>query len=111
MIKRIIGLVVFLLAANAGVRVSLVFFHAEQFKDAVKEVALFGAGKPDDLLKSKVMAAADENQIPLDADFIDIKRASVVGVGDHVIIKYAYALMVPVFPGYQRRFEFDYTTP
>jgi hypothetical protein len=111
MIKRVISLVVFLLAANAGVRVSLVYFHAEQFKDAVKEVALFGAGKSDDVLRGKVMEAADTNQIPLDADFIDIKRASVVGAGDHVIIKYAYALMVPVFPGYQHRFEFDYTTP
>jgi hypothetical protein len=111
MIRRIISLVVLLLAANAGVRVSLVYFHAEQFKDAVKEVALFGAGKSDDVLRAKVVEAADANQIPLDPDFVDIKRASIVGSGDHVIIKYAYALMVPVLPGYQHRFEFDFTTP
>ena len=111
MIKRIIGLVVFLLVANAGIRVGLVFFHDQQFKDAVREIALFGAGKSDEVLKSKVMAAAADNQIPLDPDFIDIQRKTIVGAGDHVVIKVAYAVNVPVAPGYPRRFEFDYTTP
>jgi uncharacterized membrane protein len=111
MIKRLIGTVVFLLVANAGIRVALVYFHAEQFKDAVKEIALFGAGKSDDTLRSKVMEAAADNQIPLDPDFIEIQRKTTVGSGDHVVIKYAYATMVPVIPGNPRRFEFDYITP
>jgi hypothetical protein len=111
MIKRIIGFVVFLLVANAGIRVGIVFFHDQQFKDAVREIALFGAGKPDEVLKSKVMEAAAGNQIPLDVDFIEIARKTVVGTGDHVVIKVSYAVMVPVAPGYPHRFDFDYTTP
>jgi hypothetical protein len=111
MVKRVLGILLFLAVANAGIRVALVYFHAEQFKDAVKEIALFGAGKADEILRSKVMEAAADNQIPLDPDFIEIQRKSVVGAGDHVVIKYAYAVMVPIVPGSPRRFEFDYSTP
>jgi hypothetical protein len=111
MIKKVFSLIVFLLLANAGIRVGLVYFHDQNFKDAVREIALFGAGKPDDLLRSKVMEAASENQIPLDPDFIEIQRKSIVGAGDHVVIKYAYAVLVEVVPTKRRRFEFDYITP
>jgi len=111
-IKRIVSLLVFLLVVNAGVRVGLVYFHDQNFRDAVREIALFGAGKPDELLRGKVMSAAADNSITtLDPDFVEIQRKNVVGVGDHVVIRYAYALMVRVAPGYERRFEFDYSTP
>ena len=111
MIKRIISIVVFLLLANAGVRVGLVLFRDQQFKDAVRDVALFGAGKPDAVLKNKIMELASENQVPLDSDFIEITRKTLVGTGDHVVIKVSYAVIVPVAPGYPRRFDFEYTTP
>jgi hypothetical protein len=111
MIKRVISLVMFLLLANAGIRVGFVYFHDQQFKDGVREIALFGAGKSDEVLKGKVMEQAAQNQVPLDADFIEITRKTIVGAGDHVVIKVSYAVMVPVAPGYPRRFDFDYTTP
>jgi hypothetical protein len=111
MIKRIISIVVFLLLANAGVRVGPVLFRDQQFKDAVRDVALFGAGKPDAVLKNKIMELASENQVPLDGDFIEITRKTLVGTGDHVVIKVSYAVIVPVAPGYPRRFDFEYTTP
>ncbi|HYT73449.1 MAG TPA: hypothetical protein VEL79_01765 [Vicinamibacterales bacterium] len=111
MIKRVIGTIVFLLVANAGIRTALVYFHNEQFKDAVKEIALFGVGRSDEILRNKVMEAANDNQIPLDPDFIEIQRKTIVGAGDHVVIKYAYAVMVPVIPSKPHRFEFDYITP
>jgi hypothetical protein len=111
MIKRIIGIVVFLLVANAGFRVAIVFFHDQQFKDAVREIALFGAGKPDEVLKAAVMKTADANEIPLDPEYIEITRKTIVGTGDHVVIKVTYAVLVNVAPGYQQRFDFDYTSP
>jgi len=111
MIKKVIGLVLFLLVANAGFRVAIVWFHNQQFEDAVREIALFGAGKSDDTLKNSVMGAASDNQVPLDPDFVDISRRNVVGTADHVIIKYSYAVMVPVIPGKPRRFDFSYITP
>lgn len=111
MIKKLIGIVVFLLIANAGIRVALAFFHDQQFQDAVRETALFGAGKPDEALRLQVMKAASENMIPLEPDYIEITRKSVVGVNDKVVIKTAYAVLVQLAPGYARRFDFDYTTP
>ena len=56
MIKKLIGIVIFLLIANAGIRVGLVFFHDQQFQDAVRETALFGASKPDEALRLQVLA-------------------------------------------------------
>jgi hypothetical protein len=112
--KRVVSLLVFLLLANAGVRLGLVYYHDQTFKDAVRELALFAATPPaktDDTLRSKVMDLAQDNQIPLDPDFIEILRNSSQGLGEKVTIKVRYAVMVPLAPGYIRRFEFDYTTP
>lgn len=111
MIKKVLSLVVFLLVANAGLRVGLAFFHQQQFNDAVREIALFGAGQPDEALKEKVMAAASENSVPMDPDYIEISRRTVVVPNDKVVIKVAYAELIKLAPGYSRRFDFDYTTP
>lgn len=113
-IKRVVSIVIFLLLVNAGVRVGFVFFHDQQFKDAVRELALFAGqppGKTDEVLRLKVMELAQENQVPLDPDYIEIIRRAAPGIGDKVTIKFQYAVMVSMAPGYQRRFDFDYTTP
>jgi len=111
MIKKVISLVVFLLLANAGIRFAMVSFHDQQFKDAVREISLFSGGKSEEVVRAKVMEQAAQNQIPLDPDFIEITRKNVPGVGDHSMIKVSYAVMVPLFPGSPRRFQFDFTTP
>ena len=111
MIKRLIAIVIFLLIANAGVRVALVVFHGQQFNDAVREIALFGAGKSDEALRIAVMKAAADNDVPLDADYIEITRRTVVAPNDKVTIKVVYAVLVKLAPGYERRFDFDYMTP
>jgi hypothetical protein len=111
MIKKIISLIVFLVAANAGIRVSIVYFHDQQFKDGVRELSLFSGGKSEEIVRAKVIELAAQNQIPLDPDFVELVRKVTPGVGDHFAIKVAYAVMVPVLPGNPRRFEFDYTTP
>jgi Flp pilus assembly secretin CpaC len=110
MIKKIISLVIFLALANAAVRVGVVYFHDQQFKDAVRELSLFSSGQSEEVVRAKVMEIAAANQIPLDPDFVEVTRKVIPGVGDHSIIKVAYAVMVPVFPGQLRRFQFDYTT-
>jgi hypothetical protein len=111
MIKRVISIVIFLLIMNATARVGMAFFHDQQFNDAVREIALFGAGKSDEILKGSVMKAAAENSVPLDDDFIEITRRTIVGTNDKVMIKVAYAINVDVAPGYKRRFDFSYSTP
>lgn len=114
MIKRVVSVVVFLLLANAGVRVGIAYFHDQEFKDAVRELALF-AGQPpaktDDVLRAKVLDLAQQNQIPLDADYVEIARSVSPGLGEKVTIKVAYAVMIQILPGYGRRFDFTYVTP
>ena len=110
MIKRIISLVIFLLLVNAGVRVGFVFFHDQQFKDAIRELALFSGTKSEEVVRQQVMQLAQQYQIPLDPDYVEITRKSIPGMGDHSAIKLTYAVMVKVAPGYTRRFDFDYVT-
>src|SRR5215207_9252964 len=107
MIKKILTLVVFLLVANAGWRVGMAFFHQQQFNDAVREIALFGAGKPDDMLKQRVMEAAGQNSVPIEPEYIEISRRTLVVPGDKVVITVSYAEMIQLAPGYARRFDFD----
>lgn len=111
MIKKLLSLVIFLLLVNAGMRLGIAFFHDQQFNDAVREIALFGAQKPDEALRQQVMDAARRNLVPLEPEFIEITRRSVVVPNDKVVIKVAYAVMIQLAPGYTRRFDFDYTTP
>ena len=111
MIKKLVSLVIFLLLVNAGMRLGTAFFHDQQFNDAVREIALFGARDSDDALKTKVMDAANRNSIPLDPAYIEVTRRSVVVPNDKVVIKVAYAALIQLAPGYARRFDFDYTTP
>ena len=111
MIKKILSLVIFLLLVNAGMRLGMAFFHDQQFQDAVREIALFGAQKPDDALEQQVMEAAIRNQIPLEPEYIEISRRNVVVPNDKVVIKVTYATMIQLAPSYERRFDFEYTTP
>ena len=113
MLRRVIGFVVFLLVINASVRWGTVYFHDQQFKDATRELALFAGQtrKTDEVLKIEIMKLAQEHDIPLDPDFVEIRRNSTQGLGEKVTIKFAYAVMISLIPGQPRRFEFDYTTP
>ena len=114
MIKKIVSLIVFLLLCNAAYHLGMVYFHDQQFKDAVREYAIL-AGQPpaksDEVIKAKVMDLAQENQIPLDPDYVEVSRHNAQGLGEKITIKFAYAVMVQIVPGFERRFDFDYVTP
>jgi len=114
MIKKIVSLLVFLLLCNAAYHLGIVYFHDQQFKDAVREYAIL-AGQPpaksDELVRAKVMELAQQNQIPLDPDYIEVSRQTMQGLGEKIIVKFAYAVMVPLAPGFDRRFDFEYQTP
>ena len=114
MIKRIVSLVIFLLAVNAAYHVGMVYFHDQEFKDAVREYAILSGQPPsksDDVIKGKVMDLAQENQIPLDPDYVEVARRNTQGLGEKITITFSYAVLVQIVPGYQRRVDFDYTTP
>ena len=102
MIRRLVGLLVFAAFLYAGWNLSVVWFHYQKFQDGVRDTALFGQGKSDDVLKQKVMDLATQNDVPLDPDYITIARA-----GGAVTITASYAQLVKILPGYTRRFDFD----
>jgi hypothetical protein len=114
MIKRIVSLIFFLLLVNASVRLGSVYFHDQQFKDAIRELAILSGQPPaktDEVVRGKVMQLAQDNGIPLDPDYLEISRHSGQGLGEKITIKFAYAVKVALVPGYERRFDFDYVTP
>ena len=114
MIKKIVSLIVFLLIVNAGVRLGLVYYHDQTFKDAVREFALFAGTPPaktNEAVLAKVMQLAQDNSVPLYQDYVEISRNSSAGLGEKVTIKFSYAINVELLPGYTRRFDFSYVTP
>ncbi len=114
LIKRIVSVIVFLLIANAGIRVGFVYFHDQQFKDAVRELALFAGqppGKSNEVLVGKVMELAQQSEVPLDPDYVEISRQIAPGIGEKVTIKFSYAVIIQLLPGYSQRFDFSYATP
>src|SRR5258708_16528356 len=111
MIKKTISLVVFLVLANAGLRVAIVYFHDQQFKDAVRELSLFSGGKSEEVIRAKVMELAAQNQIPLDPDFFELTRKVTPDFGDHFVIKVPFAVLLPVLPSYPSHYDSPSPTP
>jgi hypothetical protein len=101
-IRKLVKLAVFLLIANAVYRIAPVSVHFFQFKDALQELALFSQKVPDAELIDRVMAIADEHSVPLDRDYVHIRR-----VNGHLIIDAAYVESMKVLPGYSYEHEFD----
>jgi hypothetical protein len=105
MLRNLIRLVVFLLIANAAVRVGLVYWRYEDFKDAVRETALFAGTRTDEALKDKVMDLATVRDVPLDREYVRVERQS-----GSVSITASYIEVVQLVPGYRRNWQFDVTT-
>ncbi len=101
MIRKLFGLAVFLLIAHAAVRAGTVWLHYQNFKDGVRETALFAGTKTDEVLKDHVMQLAQENSVPLDPDDVTIDR------GGSLTIRASYVEMVEFLPGYRRPWQFE----
>jgi hypothetical protein len=105
MIKKLISLVVFLAIAYATISVGAVYVRYQQFKDAVREVALFAGNKTDDQLKAQVLERAQRDSVPLEPEYVHIER-----VADRVTITASYVETIKVLPGYERQWQFDIVT-
>jgi hypothetical protein len=105
MIKKLITIVIFVAIAYATVSVGAVYVRYQQFKDAVREVALFGSNKTDDQLKAQVMERAQHDGVPLEPEYVHIER-----VADRVTISASYVELIKVLPGYERQWQFDIVT-
>jgi hypothetical protein len=71
MIKRIVKLAIVALLANAAYRVGLEYLTYIKFRDAIRDAAMFNAKSAEDL-RSRIMAIADDYDLALDDDSIEI---------------------------------------
>jgi hypothetical protein len=102
-IRKLVKLAIFLLIANAVYRIAPPTIHYFQFKDAVQELALFSQQKtPDAELIDRVMALADEHSIPLERDYVQVRRSN-----GQLTIDASYVESMKVLPGYSYEHQFD----
>ena len=102
MIRKLVKLAIFLLIANAVYRIIPPTVRYYEFKDAVQELALFSQKTPDAELIDRVMALADEHNVPLDRDYVQIRRST-----SQLLIDVSYVESMKVLPGYSYDHQFD----
>ncbi len=102
MVKNIIKLAVVLLILHAAFRFGTAYLHYEQFKDAVHEMALFSKEKDDAVVIDRVMELAGKYKIPLEREFVQVRRDE-----EHTYVDASYVEMIDWLPGYRRPWQFD----
>jgi hypothetical protein len=109
-VKLLIVLLVLVLIANAGYQWIPVAYAGESLKQDMQTAVLQGyaaTGKqsPVDLIKKKIWASAESNDVPDDV-LIDVKAANNT-IQAHV----AYTKEIPLLPFgiYNYQYEFDHT--
>jgi hypothetical protein len=102
MIRKIVKIAVFLLIANALYQITPAAMHNMQFKDALQQLLLYSQKATDTELVNRAMTLADENNIPLDREYVRVRREA---GSIHIDASYVEALRL--FPRYSYHWEFD----
>jgi hypothetical protein len=102
MIRRLVKVGIFLLGVHALYRFVPVYVHYQQFKDAVHETALFSRGRTDTELIDRVMELADRHGVPLDREYVQVRREN-----DQLYIDASYVESIEWLPTYRRPWQFD----
>jgi hypothetical protein len=100
-IRNLIKLAIVLLAAHALYRFVPPYMHYHQFKDSMKETALFGKDKSDAEIVERIMALAVRHQIPIDRDAVQISRDK-----ELTYVTIAYEEHIEWLPSYRRPMPF-----
>jgi hypothetical protein len=103
MIRKLLKLAVFLLVANALYQLAPVSLRYFQFKDAVRELALFPQKLNESQLVDKVMDLAEEHSVPLDREDVQIRRAP----DGSVLIDLSYVETLRFVPGFEYPWQFN----
>jgi hypothetical protein len=102
MARKIVNLAIFLLIANALYRFVPVYFHYQQFKDAVHETALFSRERTEAQVIDQVMDLAAKYQIPLSREYVQVRREN-----ERTMIDASYVETIEWVPTYRRNWQFD----
>jgi ABC-type enterochelin transport system substrate-binding protein len=103
MIRKLLKLAVFLLVANALYQLAPVSLRYFQFKDAVRELALFPQKLNESQLVDKVMEMAEEHSVPLERDDVQVRREP----DGSVLIDLSYVETLRFVPGFEYSWQFN----
>ena len=102
MARTFVKIGIFLLIVHALYRFVPVYFHYQQFKDAVHETALFSRERNEAQIADRVMELAEKYQIPLSRESVQVRRE-----GERTLIDASYVESIEWLPTYKRPWQFD----
>lgn len=110
-VKLLLVAVVLILAANAGFQFIPVAYNAESFKQEMSTAVVQGIampssyGKTTDVVKQKIIAAAQAHDVPLDFQ-LDVKEKNKT-----ITARVYYVKSIPLLPFgiYDYQYVFDHT--
>jgi hypothetical protein len=100
--RTVVKLAVFLLVVHALYRFVPVYFHYQQFKDAVHETAMFSKDKTDVQIIDRVMELAEKYRVPLKREYVEVKRGN-----EQLLINAAYVDSIEWLPRYRKPWLFE----
>ena len=101
MIKLIVKLAIVALIANATWRVGSAYANFYKFQDSVHQATQFRGRKSDEELRQRLMALANEYDVPIKAEDFVMKTEF-----NHFIVDTAYVRKIDVVPGYTYSWPF-----
>ncbi|MGV3518910.1 hypothetical protein [Luteitalea sp.] len=101
MVRNVVRLLVLGLIVHAGVRITPVFWHYVQFKDAVSEVATYSERKTTEEIRDRIVLLAAEHDVPIGAADIAVTRQ-----GGTVFVSTAWTAQLEYVP--TRFYPYDF---
>ena len=102
MVRKLVKLAIVLLVANAIYQFVPPYIHYVQFKDAVRETAIFSKDVSDQALLESLTALAQEYQVPVDPETIEIRHEAA-----HIFIDASYVQVIKFAPTYEYPWQFE----
>ena len=93
MIKTVIKLLIVAAVLNAVARAGIVALDYYQLRDEAQQEIVFGAGSATEDLHTRIMAKAEELEIPLEPANLDVQRS-----GGRTVVSASYTQPVEFFP-------------
>jgi hypothetical protein len=93
LIKTVISVLVTLAVLNAAAKMGMAAFGYFQLKDEAQQVITFGARNTVEQLRDRILAHAEELEIPLESDNLHVSREE-----DRTFVDAYYTQPVEVFP-------------
>lgn len=105
MVRLAFKFAIVFLVLHAVYRYGVVYVSYYQFRDAVQETALFSKDKEDSEVLARVMELAQEYDIPLDRQFVTVRRQP-----NRTFIDAIYVEEIEWLPSWRKPMEFTVAT-